>query len=160
MGLSSVLPVLGAAAAAVAGRTAVTLGQGLSFAEHLVTAGPPPIAAPLATPSATRQSSAKLLDELQALLEPRLAAAGIDASQSIALRQDARGGVDEIGGHPDRAYIEELFLDDPELSSKFNQLTNQLREERQQQQALNSDRRLPAEPTIVVDGRQLRIQWE
>lgn len=158
MGLSSILPLVGGVAAATAGRAAVALGQGLSFAEQLVARPTTPALPTTATPE--QPSTRQLIADLQALLQPRLAAAGIDASLPFELRLNGRGRVDEISGHPDRAYIEELFLDDPALTAKFQELNHRVREEEQQQRALSLHPTRAPEPVVVVEGPRLKMRFD
>ncbi len=74
------------------------------------------------------QSNTQLQAEFAVLAQRLLQSHGINTKRPIHLQADGRGGVLEIGGHPDRMTIEEVFRQQPKLTSCFNELMQTIRE--------------------------------
>ncbi len=66
-----------------------------------------------------RKKSAALKEDLDSLFER----AGIDGADEICLTVGYDGSVLVKGEHPDKANIEKLFADDPELSNRFREVS-------------------------------------
>lgn len=96
-----------------------------------------------------------LRQNVQRELLQRLNAEGVDLSEPAILIADQEGRLLEQSGHWDRAKIEQLLTDDPQLGNQVRQLLKQAT-------ALQTD---PAEPTdspanmrLVVTNRNVLLQ--
>ena len=167
MSLSPLIPITGAALGSLAISAAKKLSGGLSFAEilHLnkseetddeksTADGLDGLLSAGGSVSITelQASSQTLLQQFQKQLNQLLAAQGIDLSQPITLKGDPFGGIDLANDHPQRAQIEQLLADHPELAEQFNELSaafGLLREAQQQQtfsQLYSLDPAMAADP--------------
>ena len=66
-----------------------------------------------------RHELQEVLDAFGRLAAEHLRGAGIDLSQPIVLKSDGRDGVHEAGYHSQRAEIEQVFHQHPELAQAF-----------------------------------------
>lgn len=147
IGGSQLIPAA-AAVGALAGRTVEFLGQNSPFAALLTNAAPDTDGASSASKSsevapelnaagnqpeseirrleALRQNLKRLEQQVVDQLRTKLAAnSEIDMSDPIVLGVHSSGRVLEMSGHRDRALIEQLLENDPELSNQIKQLLEQ-----------------------------------
>ena len=141
MSLSPLIPIAGAALGSLAISAASKLPGGLSFLEilHLnksekttddkstadeAAAGLDGLLSLGSVSVQQIQDQAQTaLQQFQEQLNQLLAAQGIDLSQPINLKSDQFGGIDLTNDHPQRAQIEQLLADHPELAQQFNELS-------------------------------------
>ncbi len=86
------------------------------------------------------------LKEFVSELQQRLARAGIDTSIAVDLKANVRGEVVVNGSHPQRAEIEAIFSENPELAGRFRQLAA----------AVTADSRYRAERQL--DGQEFHLE--
>ena len=58
-------------------------------------------------------------------LSERMDAAGVSLDEKLTLSMDDAGSLSVVGDHPDKARIEQVLADAPELSSAFGELASQ-----------------------------------
>ena len=142
MAISPLLTIAGTALAPLARDLIEQVSDGLSFQNLLGRKEDPASQATSTTDSAPRLEIGSSLNaerleairrqpfkELEAYVErlrDRLAAAGIDLTESLPLKAGSRGDIQVDGGHIDRAAIEELLAADAQLSADFRLLANTL----------------------------------
>jgi hypothetical protein len=148
MAVMPTLPVALSAVGTLALGAVQRLSQGLPFADVLrgggrsnSSAAPSDAANAIATQSPelalahpnrladlekVRRETEAALQRFGQSARQRLGKAGIDLSLPIDLQSDGHGGVLASGDHPQRAFIEQLFGDNPDLARAFHELLQRL----------------------------------
>jgi hypothetical protein len=117
--LPTAIPGLALLSAGVARAAA----SGLSFAATLADpGGSAPAASPAPSKSALPADLQKKLSQFAALLKERLGAMGTSLSGNVELSADVLGGMDVRGQQPDSQAVQDLFEQDQDLTSAFQQL--------------------------------------
>ena len=73
--------------------------------------------------ASVRDETNAIFEQFERVARHRYAEAGVDSSQPIRLTSDTRGHVKVAAEHPDRAKIEQIFEDDPDLANTFRYLS-------------------------------------
>ncbi len=174
---ATLIPAAFAAVSSLAQRIASGLAEGLSF-QHLLaaeandsvesapTVPPAELQGSFQTPAGDRarqmalqQTIRHLSKTLHTMLERRFSEQGIDLQQPAVLEIDEDGRLLESSGHPDRADIELLLESDPELAGGLRQFIQQA--SLMSQQALTDpDRQVLGKPSLVVDSKQVQLQFD
>jgi hypothetical protein len=178
MALSPLLPAAAAAVAPFALKAVRKLSEGLSFADVLRRGGEDRSASSAATEGrqaapqdlldiglanpgraarleSVRRETQEAMERFRRSLEQRLVEAGIDPSHPIQLQADGRGGVIVGGEHPQRAFIEQVFAEHPELARAFHGLLarRQLLRRLEEPLAVDAYRGLDeTETRLLLDG--------
>lgn len=98
----------------------------------------------------------KALQQFQKQLNELLAAQGIDLSQPINLQSDQFGGIDLTNDHPQRAQIEQLLADHPELGEQFNELSAAFGFLRARQERQAFSQLYAIDPTLAAERENRR----
>ena len=129
---TALIPIVGAAAGALASGASQSISGGLSFLAQL-TGGE--TSATQTPPAETEASAADTLTALEARLQDfmrrfyeRLLLGGVDPEQQLQLQQEPWGSIAVNDDHPQRERIESILASDPLLSNEFHQLADDYRQ--------------------------------
>ncbi|HVV99736.1 MAG TPA: hypothetical protein VHB77_05330 [Planctomycetaceae bacterium] len=136
--------------------TANTLNFGALPGGNLLRAGPNGFSA--ARIEQLRQQTLAAKQTFLKLMNQKLREAGIDPSVAINLQTDSSGNVAVTNDHPDKAMIEALFGEDPDLQQSLEQLSKSataLRDAQQPQAAGTGDQTL----NLTLRGTDVEIAF-
>ena len=128
---TALIPIVGAAAGALASGAAKSISGGLSFLAEL-TGGEasatvaPPAEAEVPQADTLKQLDSRLQDFMRRLKE-RMLLGGLDPNQKLELQQEPWGSIAVNDDHPQREQVESILASDPLLSSEFHQLADDYR---------------------------------
>jgi hypothetical protein len=103
--------------------TAGTLNFGALPGGNMLRSGPYGISPPASRIEQLRQQTQSAKQNFLKLMNQKLREAGIDPSVAINLQTDSQGNVSVTNDHPDKAMIEALFGEDPDLKQSLEQLS-------------------------------------
>jgi len=148
MSLSPLLPVVASVVPALARQAAERLPDGLSFLDHLRREEEPGV-------EANRKPCDTEMAKLAELLRERLAAAGVDTSTPLRLKQGSEDNIIVDGDHPDRVVVEGLFAHDPQLRELFHRLADTASNQRASRAGRGAQ-----EFRLVLDQTGAEIEFE
>ena len=129
---SALIPVVGAAAGALASGAAKTISGGLSFLAQLTggeTSESQSAAASEAElpPADALEALRSRMEDFMRRLKERMLQAGLAADQRLDLQQEPWGSIAVNDDHPQRERVEAILASDPLLASEFHQLADDYR---------------------------------
>jgi|GEM_PF-2992430 len=128
---AALIPVVGAAAGALASGAAKSISGGLSFLAQLTGGETSATQTPPAEAEAPQADTLKELDsrlqDFMRRLKERMLLGGMDPNQKLELQQEPWGSIAVNDDHPQRERVESILASDPLLSSEFHQLADDYR---------------------------------
>lgn len=168
----ALLPLAGAVARQLVDNVAGAVSNGLSFAASLAAspetanASPEVSATGADTGPPNTTNDARILqwraawqqlkreaEDLAQVVRERMAAADIDASDSVALSVDGNGRVLVTRGHWERTRIEQLFEDDPQLRTQVQNLMQRVAAHQDTTGTVGNDLQLIIDADSVTFGQ-------
>ncbi|HUE73320.1 MAG TPA: hypothetical protein VMP01_20750 [Pirellulaceae bacterium] len=121
--LTALLPAAASAATSLAKSAAHGIAEGVSFAAELATGNREASSAAVSETSALSLPAdlREAIDRFAEVIRQRLASAGIDLAEPVALTGDGLGGL-EIADHRQAETIESLLAGDAGIADAFHQL--------------------------------------
>ena len=138
--------------------TAGTLNFGALPGGNLLRSGPYGISPPASRIEQLRQQTLAAKQTFLKLMNQKLREAGIDPSVANKLQTDSQGNVSVTNDHPDKAMIEALFGEDPDLKQSLEQLSSSATALRDAQQPRASAMGSNADQTLNLTLRGTDVE--